>query len=222
MKKLFKTTLCLFMLMNSLWAQAQVQLGIKAGVNSSTINIPDIEPGVSVKPRIDFQGGVVLDIPVASSFSIQSALLVSAKGSKIKAKLIDGNTGSTISDINTSIKLVYTELPVLALFKKNLGQSCRFYGGVGPYVGLGLGGKIASSFQPIAERDVNFGSGEPGTNSYRRFDYGASAAAGVEINRLLIGVNYNYGLVDLGSAINKSYNRTLGISVGFWLSKAQL
>jgi len=221
MKNLFKGVLLVSALFLSEETQAQIRLGIKAGINSSTNHVPNVESDVSVRSRIDFQGGVLVDIPMANSFSLQPALLVSTKGSKVNALLIDGNTGSVVSPINNSIKLVYAEIPVLALFRRCIHQSFRFYGGVGPYVGIGLGGKIKSSYNPLA-KDVVFGSGNVGSNSFRRFDYGASAAAGIEINRLLIGVNYNYGLIDLGRATSKSYNRTLGITIGFWLDKAHL
>lgn len=220
MKNLLKGALLASALFFSEEAYTQVHLGIKAGVNSSTINIPNIEPGVSVEPRIDFQGGAFLDIPIARFFSLQPALLISTKGSKVNSLLIDGNTGSVISPINNSIKLVYAEIPVLALYRGHISQSLRFYGGVGPYVGIGLGGKLTSTYTPIAERDAVFGSGNVGSNSFRRFDYGASGAVGIEIKRLLLGANYNYGLVDLGSATSKSYHRTLGITAGFWLDKA--
>lgn len=222
MKNLFKGALLASVLFLTKGVYAQVRLGIKAGVNSSTIRIPDIEPGVSVKPRVDFQGGILVDIPMTESFSVQPALLVSTKGSKVNSLLIDGNTGSVISPINNSIKLIYAEIPILALFRGHISQSLQFYAGAGPYLGIGLEGNLTSSYTPLAERDAVFGSGRVGSNSFRRFDYGASAAAGVEVKRLLVGVNYNYGLVDLGSALAKSYHRTLGITVGFWLAKPPL
>lgn len=220
MKDFFKGALLVGMLFIGVETYAQVRLGIKAGINSSTIHILDLESGISTEPRIDFQGGILADIPVTKSFSFQPALLVSTKGSKVNALLIDGFSGSVISPITNSIKLVYAEVPVLALFRGHINQSLKFYGGVGPYIGIGLGGKLTSSYAPISERDAVFGSGTIGSNSFRRFDYGASAAAGIEIKRLQVGVNYNYGLVDLGSAINKSYHRTLGITVGYWLGKS--
>ncbi|GAB3882871.1 porin family protein [Spirosoma agri] len=222
MKNLIKSVLVASALVLGNEAYAQVRLGIKAGINASTIHIPALESGVSVEPQVAFQGGVLLDMPMTKSFSLQPALLISTKGSKVNSLLIDGNSGSVISPINNSIKLVYAEIPVLALFRGRISQSIRFYGGVGPYVGIGLGGRLSSSYAPIAERDVVFGSGDIGNNSFRRVDYGASAAAGIELKRLSVGVNYNYGLVDLGSALIKSYHRTLGITAGFWLAKPHL
>ena len=219
MKKRFTTALAAAALLCYQPIRAQIQLGVKAGINSATVHIPSIEPGVSTKSRIDFQGGFIVDMPVTRSFSLQPAVLFSSKGSRVHALLIDGNTGSTISGIKNSIKLNYAEIPVLALFKRRLGQTCQLYGGVGPYVGLGLGGTITSSLASIAEHNVVFGSGSPGSNTFRRWDYGVSAAAGVELGQFQIGVNYGYGLVDLGSAINRAYNRVLGVTAGFWLSK---
>ena len=130
-------------------------------------------------------------------------------------------TGLLSSPITNLTRLVYAEVPLLALFRARLNPSIRFYGGVGPYVGIGLGGKLSSTYSLFGERDIVFGSGRVASNSYRRVDYGASAAAGLEVKRFLIGLNYTYGLVDLGSATFEAYHQTLGVTVGFWLTRTR-
>ncbi|WP_246859281.1 outer membrane beta-barrel protein [Spirosoma sp. KCTC 42546] len=150
---------------------------------------------------------------------MQPALLISTKGTQINTFAIDSSRNPIATPITNSIKLLYVELPVLALFRFDVSSSLRFYGGLGPYLGVGLGGRISSSYVPLGEREIVFGSGGVGSNSFRRFDYGVSGAAGIEWHRLIMGVTYGYGLADLGSALAKSYHRPVGLSVGFWLSR---
>ena len=197
-------------------ANAQIRVGLKAGVNASTIH----GSGVAVNPRLGLQGGVLVDIPMTKSFSLQPALVVSTKGYKVDFE-VTNTTGLLSSPITNLTRLVYAEVPVLALFRARISPSIRFYGGVGPYVALGLSGKLSSTYSLLGEQGVVFNSGRVTSNSYRRVDYGASAAAGLEVKRFLIGLNYTYGLVDLGSATFEAYHRTLGVTVGFWLARTR-
>ena len=199
---------------------AQVQLGIRAGVNSATLKFNNPSQNATQQARIDFQGGFLLDVPLTRSLSLQPALLISTKGTRINTVAIDSSRTPAATPITNTIKLLYVELPVLALYRFTISPSLRLYGGAGPYLGMGIGGRLTSTFVLIGEHEARFGSGGVGSNTFRRFDYGLSGAAGLEWHRLLLGVSYEYGLVDLGSAFTKSYHRTLGLSVGFWLGRS--
>ncbi|GAB4045502.1 porin family protein [Spirosoma litoris] len=217
-----KLKLCLLAISGLLSTQAllaQVQLGVKAGVNLATLKFDNPTLNATQQARTDFQGGFLVDVPITTSFSLQPALLISTKGTQINTFAIDSSRNPIATPITNSIKLLYVELPVLALFHFDVSSSLRLYGGLGPYLGLGIGGRISSTFVPIGEREVVFGSGSVGSNSFRRFDYGVSGAAGLEWHRLMAGVTYGYGLADLGSALAKSFHRPIGISVFFWLSR---
>ena len=217
-----KRKLCLLAIGGLLTSQgllAQVQLGLKAGVNLATLKFDNPSLNATQQARIDFQGGFLVDVPLTRSLSLQPALLISTKGSQINTFAIDSSRTPIATPITNSIKLLYVELPLLALFRFEVSSSLRLYGGLGPYLGVGLGGRIHSSYAPLGEREVVFGSGAVGRNNFRRFDYGLSGAAGLEWHRLLVGLTYGYGLADLGSALAKSYHRPISISIGFWLSR---
>ena len=199
---------------------AQVRLGVKAGVNLATLTFDNPTLNATQQARIDFQGGFVVDVPLTRKLSLQPALVISTKGTQINTFAIDSSRNPIATPITNSIKLLYVELPLLALFRFDVSSSLRLYGGLGPYLGVGLGGRISSTFAPLGEREVVFGSGAVGSNSFRRFDYGVSGAAGLEWHGLMVGVTYGYGLADLGSALAKSYHRPIGISVGFWLNRS--
>lgn len=50
------------------------------------------------------------------------------------------------------------------------------------------GGQADLFIHSLAEREAVFGSGNVESNSFSRFEYGASVAAGIEVNRLVIGL----------------------------------
>ncbi|GAB4023711.1 hypothetical protein GCM10028808_74770 [Spirosoma migulaei] len=206
-------------LLNSQFLHAQVQLGAKAGLNLATLKFDNPTLNATQQARIDFQGGLLVDVPITRSLSLQPALSISTKGTTINTFAIDSSRNPIATPITNSIKLLYVELPVLAIFRFEVSSSLRLYGGAGPYLGVGLGGRISSSFSPLNEHEVMFGSGSIGSNTFRRFGYGLNGTAGLEWHRLLLGITYGYGLANLGSALTKSYHRPVGLSIGFWLSR---
>ena len=138
---------------------AQVQLGVKAGVNLATLQFDNPTLNATQQARTDFQGGFLVDVPITPSFSLQPALLISTKGTQINTFAIDSSQNPIATPITSSIKLLYVELPVLALFRFEVSSSLGFYGGLGPYLGVGVGGRISSSYVPLGEREIVFGSG---------------------------------------------------------------
>lgn len=201
---------------------AQVRLGAKAGVNASNVRFDLVDSD----PIPGYQAGLIADIGLVSHFSIRPALLVSSKGFRDESDIRDQN-GQTRQTIRQTSRLIYAEIPVLLVYEGNLGKSWRWYGGVGPYTGIGITGKIKTDSGILEDQQIKFTSERQSTflvNAYKRMDYGLNAAAGVERNRVVIGIDYSHGLAGIrpgeGTSIAvETYNRTLALTAGYWFGK---
>lgn len=200
-------------------AFAQVRLGVKAGFNASNIHTD----AATFDPLLGYQAGLMADLGLSSHFSIRPALLVNAKGFSTEIDIRDKN-GQRENVARAVLRLIYTEMPVLLVYKGNLGKSWRWYGGVGPYAGIGITGKFKTNSDILENQKIKFTFQKNSTfmgNVYKRMDYGLNATAGVEVKRVLLGINYSYGLTSMQARdrepdIAKLYNRTLALTAGYW------
>lgn len=108
-------------------AFAQVNYGVKAGVNFANLNLSEDVEGTDPSMLTGFQAGIFVNTEVAENFSIQPELFYSAVGSKLMEE----------GDASLKQKLSYLSLPVLAQY--------QFFDGfrveLGPQVGLLMSAK---------------------------------------------------------------------------------
>lgn len=215
----------LFLVAGTLLSQgtlAQVRLGVKAGVNAANIHTD----AATFDLLLGYQAGLMMDLGLSSHISIQPALLVNSKGSSTEIDIRDQN-GQRENGARAIFRLIYAEIPVLLVYKGNIGKKWRWYGGVGPYAGIGITGKFKTDSDILKDQKIKFTSGKQSTftgNVYKRMDYGLSAAAGLEKGRVQFGINYSYGLrpmipEDRSPNVAKIYNRTLALTAGYWFGK---
>ncbi|MBO9621052.1 MAG: PorT family protein [Niabella sp.] len=129
-------------------AMAQVDLGIKAGLNLSSLNIQDQNgnkiTGAQFTPGANV--GLTFDIPVGYEFFIQPAALFSMKGAKLTYNANDymWQDGSTSQAGDyTRINTYNIEVPVNFIYKPQAGNG-HFMIGVGPYFAYAAGGNYHS------------------------------------------------------------------------------
>lgn len=187
-----------------------ISFGIRAGVNLQNINGKDGNGDKlenKLAPR--FQGGVVVDIPLADQFYIQPGVLFSGKGAKSK-------------DSDASISISYLDIPVTFLFKPALGTGHMLLG-VGPYVGFGIAGNFDDGNDN--EQKIKFKNEvtliEAATDPYlRRLDAGANLLVGYEMSsKLSIQLNAQLGLAKINPEIEGvNDDKTAWRNTGFGLS----
>lgn len=169
------------------FAQAQVQLGLKAGLNLANMKFSgdDLEEEIDLKSIITFQVGGVVDIPIAENFVIQPGLLLVGKGAKLEEEFEDESYKEIANPM-------YLQVPVMFLYRGNM-----FYGGVGPYAGFGLFGQYKEEYNGDSEStDINFGDSED--DDLSPLDFGAQVEAGVDLPiGLRIGAGYALGLANV-------------------------
>lgn len=113
-----RSGLLLFFLVMALAANAQLSLGVKAGLNLSDVVLnnsynPDVEPGYQIKPG--FHAGVVAAIEGENRLGFAAELMYSSKG---------------VRALNV-INLHYVAVPLLVRYH----FSERLFGEIGPEVG---------------------------------------------------------------------------------------
>jgi hypothetical protein len=141
---------------------------------------------------IGYHFGGNVQIPVAPEFYFQPGLLFSTKGAK-----------NTASDLTSTYKLSYIELPLNFVYKGMLGNG-YFMIGLGPYLAYGVGGKaIYEGGSTSYESDLKFKkevvSGDPLTTAYiKPFDAGGNIFFGYEMaGGLFMQLNTQLGMIDI-------------------------
>lgn len=185
--------------------------GVRAGVNFTNINGED-EGGRDYdnKMKTGFHIGVNAEIPVAPEFYVQPGLLFSTKGAKQEL---------TGDDLKYNIS--YLEIPINFLFKPTLGSG-KMLLGVGPYVGIAVGGKVKVGSN---DADIQFKSDVKATETkptMKRMDFGGNLLVGYELSsKFSAQLNAQLGMSNLEPKIDgkkqesKSKNTGFGISFGY-------
>ncbi len=92
----------------------------------------------------------------------------------------------------------YLQLPVMARFNWKLGEDVRLHVAAGPYLAYGISGKNKYKTMIISEDEYSttYGSWRPfgKSSSLKRFDWGFTFNAGVEVKRFTLNVAYDMGL----------------------------
>jgi hypothetical protein len=190
--------------------------GVRAGLNLSNMFMKDDEDTYSddYKMNPGFHVGPTAEFPINDMLSFEAALLFSTKGFKIDQE----QSGFVYKG---TVNCYYIDLPLTAKATFNVG-GLKIYGALGPYVGMGLSGKVKSevSYGGDTQKDtetLDWGS-DADNDDFKRLDFGVTAGAGIEISSIRIGVTYGYGLANISPDTeggNKINNRVLGVSVGY-------
>ena len=198
---------------------AKISYIVKGGLNFSSMLLKGDEStiGTDIKSKPGFNVGITAEYPVFGLVVFETGMLFLTEGAKSSSE----NTYSGgIYKTNTTLNLLYLEIPLTAKTYFNVGQS-KIFGAFGPYIGLGLIGKskgeiILPGETNSYDRDINWGSGQG--DEIKRLDYGLTAGAGIEISNIQIGLSYNLGLANISTITDnglKLKNRVLGLSVGY-------
>ncbi|GAB3566971.1 hypothetical protein GCM10027578_16880 [Spirosoma luteolum] len=179
-------------------ANAQVRYGLTAGVQSSTLRFSGGGLRLSTSGLAGVHLGAVAEYSLNDNLSVRPELLFSMKGGSI-------TDGSDVARLRTS----YIELPVQGVYKYEVGLG-KLVGGLGPYIGLFIGGN--SDGERI----------ESGTD-LKAFDAGLRLLGGYELTEqnLSFQLVYNTGLANIApsSGLVKMTNSTVGLSVSYFFGE---
>ncbi len=189
---------------------------IKGGVNFANISTAKDGSYNKANTLTTFNVGIIGDVPLADVLSVQPGLVLSGKGSKA--------SGSFAGISNTTIfNPLYLEVPVNVVVKLPLATGTRLFFGAGPYGAVGIGGKwkgttlVGGDAASQTSRTIKYGNDNDA--DLKAFDYGLNGLAGVEISRLMVGVNYGLGLAKIfpnqdDNSNDKNKYRVFSVNVG--------
>ena len=215
-------------------ASQGITWSVRTGLNVS--NITDLD---DFKAKAGFHLGVLADIPVPmviDGFSVQSGLFYTMRGAKYKKSEDEYK-------VTDKIASHYFQIPVYWSYKYDFG-SVAVSAFTGPYIAVGLGGKITMKSEvdydgesyEESDKYALFGKEykeseynekesndtkevyDGGNFGWKRFDFGWSLGAGVTFDRIYVGLQYDFGFINMERESEAGYhpkNRNFSLSVGY-------
>ncbi len=119
-------------------ASAQIQFGVKAGLNLANLSVSPKDAGTSLSFQPSFNAGGLVSIPIVSNFKLQPEVVYSAQGSSVKTS---GESGH--------YNFGYINIPVLFKYQDPSG----FFAEIGPQVGFLLSAKAKSGGNSVDLKD---------------------------------------------------------------------
>ncbi len=198
MKKLCFLLLCVVFV--SVSYSQQVRLGIEAGLNLSNMTISPFPTDVSKSAIGGARVGMLIDVPLGSSFFIQTGLFYNRLGTKISGSNL--NYSPPVTETETLL-LNYVHIPFVIIYKIPAGQGYIFCG-AGFYYGLGTSGQVKLSqsqgnFHYDSSFHINFGSSP--TDDFKNADLGIVGNAGYEMrNGFLLRLGFDVGVSNISNS----------------------
>lgn len=225
MKKHLKIYGIVLMLFISVISQAQIGFGVRGGLNLANMYGAGFDQ-VDPKIRPSFMLGGFIDYSVSKTFTMETGLFISGKGTKFKAKIgksIPTNgvyPSMIIYDGELSYAPIYLELPINALYSFRIGDSKLLVFG-GPYISCGVGGKIKEEYSESGKtvtNDIELKYGSEG--QMKRIDSGINIGAGFEYKKIQLRIQYALGITNLDEHSRQESamkNKVIGLSIGYVL-----
>ncbi len=203
-------------------AMAQgVKLGIRGGVNLADLKYEpqdETSGAPNMNSLVSYNAGLVVDIPIVSVLSVQTGVSLSGKGSKVEW------TGNSFNYTET-INPWYVEIPANIVFKPQITPGTSIYAGIGPYLGIGVGGKARFTGKTPTGNfysDHNLKFGDDSNADLKRTDVGANILAGFEFRGgLTLGAQYGLSFTNNAPSGNNNTakilrNKVLSFDIGYF------
>ncbi|SHK38614.1 porin family protein [Hymenobacter psychrotolerans] len=214
-------------------AQAQVTIGPRLGLNLANIkaDIEDAED-IDTKMKAGAQAGITINAQFGN-VAFQPSLMFSQKGFKIKESMTETFAGETISiDSEMDAALNYLDIPLNFVYTTGGDNGFQIF--AGPYVGIGLGGKVKAkvkgsvsgqSFSNTESTSVKFANEEGDDDKLylRRINAGLNGGIGYKAGPFQVQAGYALGLTNMlpknDYDDNSSFkDRTLQFSVNYFFA----
>jgi hypothetical protein len=169
----------MLLIAGGLMGQTDGMLGIKAGLNTSTLTVSQ-----SVN-RTGLHAGLFYRSDPVVPFGFQAELLYSVRGADWRVRIPFTNIGQ-----EASLRLNYIDLPVMAVYRPL--PALELHGG--GYVGYLISSQYQATGTLINE------TGELGHGNFNALDAGALLGLAVNIGPAQLGARYNFGFVNVSGS----------------------
>lgn len=185
--------LALFALI-SVTAFSQISWNAKVGMN-----ISNCTGDMDLSSKVGFKIGGGMEYSFNDVWGLQPSLFFSTKGAK---------------EDNTTINAMYLELPVMAAARLKVADNTNIVISAGPYLAYGVGGKTSVKESGVEVSVDTFG--DEGMD-LDRFDAGLGVGVAAEFGKIIVGLDGQFGLVDVTSVKGSGNPKNLNfsISVGY-------
>ncbi|NDV83589.1 porin family protein [Bacteroides sp. 51] len=182
------------------YAQQQIPSELIWSVKGG-MNISNWSQGGDTKAKIGYKIGGGAEWVFTNLWSVQSGLYLSSRGTKVDSDLIE-----------IKVNEVYLEMPMMGAARFYISDNTNLVLSAGPYIAYGIAGKTKATVRGAAsDKENTFGD-----YGVKRFDLGLGVGVTAEINRLLIGLEGQYGLIKrLDFDGDSPKNMNLSIMVGY-------
>lgn len=185
-------------------AQSTINWSVKAGVGIANFTGSDVEDN---KAKFGYKLGVGLECPFDQTWSLQTGLNLVSKGAKSDKYVEEGGEGQA------KVNAMYLELPVMAAARFAVDNTTNIVISAGPYLGVGVGGKskveAKSGGTKVTVEEDTFGD-----DALRRFDFGLGIGVAAEFNRIVVGLDGQFGLNKLAKDVNAK-NLSAFLTIGY-------
>jgi hypothetical protein len=212
-KQLFLATIT-FLGAQATQAQVQLSVGPRVGLQSTSFDGPRFNDAAHTQ-RYGAQAGVVANAQF-NHFAIQPALVFSQKGDRN-----DWRESDYLS-MHDAVRINYLELPIN--FVLSLDKSDGFQLFAGPYVALGVGGRLRSTFtyeSEVTESNdpLSFKQRSSYSNlhEFRRFDAGLNVGLGYKCGPLQIQTAYSTSAMTIKPE-SKLRSRSIQLSLNYFFA----
>ena len=219
MKQLLIIALC-----TGVFTTAKSQVYLQGGVNLANVSTTASGETQSNHMLTTFNAGIFGRINIAAPLACETGLVLDGRGAKSK------NTTSGDNYYTAKFNPLYLEVPANLVLRLPIQNTSNIFINAGPYIAMGIAGKSnvdgkVAGVEFHSSKNIKFTSTDPTENDQaysklKRFDYGINLGAGIDVKKLLIKVNYGFGLAKINStqtdnsSDDKNKYRTLSVSLG--------
>lgn len=203
-------------------AEQKIVIGPRVGLNVSSLSTDKLGE-LDFDSKVGFNVGLAVELPIVRSFYVNTGLFYTTKGAK---KEVSGGSENFELKANAG----YLELPVYASYRLNFAEASQLQVNFGPYFAYGVNGKIKTEYTDFEYPEDNekyeidlFGVADDNSDEekggIKRFDCGLGVGLGYTFHRVYLGINYQFGLVNIADkkeyGAGKIKNSNFSISLGY-------
>ena len=222
--------------LTGIFSNARSQAYIQGGVNLANITKTNSGETRDNNLLTTFNVGILSRFNLSTPLDLESGLLLEGRGAKANSY----STSATDDNyVKTKFNPLYLEVPLNLVLRIPLEKTTNIFFNAGPYAAMGVGGKSKTESRLLgvtsnSSNNIKFSNDDPSTSQQddaaydklKRFDFGLNFGGGLDLRKILLKLNYGFGLTKINStqsdnsADDKNKYRTITVSLGIPLSRS--